>query len=131
MPIMQRAKVDLPEPEGPSTTVTVPGSTAVLTPLRMGLARPGAVATTSRNVKAPFGATRDSAGSRSGWSRSSASSRSNAARAPTKPRHVPTSMSIGASARDISTLAAIMPPGDNWPSITSSAPAPRASDCCV
>ena len=45
-------------------------------------------------------------------------------------RQVPTIMSIGASARDIRTLEAIMPPGESWPSITSKAPAPKASDCC-
>lgn len=32
MPIMQRASVDLPDPEGPSTTVTEPGSARRLTP---------------------------------------------------------------------------------------------------
>jgi len=50
-------------------------------------------------------------------------------RALMKLRQVLTIWSIGARARDISTLAAIMPPAVSSPSITSSAPAASASDC--
>jgi hypothetical protein len=42
---------------------------------------------------------------------------------------VDTSWSIGASARVVSTLDAIMAPAEISPLITSSAPAPSASDC--
>ena len=126
---MQRANVDFPAPDGPNTTVTLPGAARILTLLRMGSALCGAIAVTSRSNKAPVGGTRTKAGSRSGFSSSRFSSRSKAARAPMKLRQVLTNKSIGARVRVISTLAAIMAPGDSWPSITSNAPAPRASDC--
>ena len=44
-------------------------------------------------------------------------------------RQLLTIMSIGARARVIRMLDAIIAPGDIWPSIASSAPAPSASDC--
>ncbi len=128
---MHRASVDLPDPEGPNTTVTEAGCTCRLTPFKIGSLRSGTTATTSRSVNAPVGGTRVSAGSRSGFSRSSASRRANAPLASDIPRQAPTSKSIGASARVISMLAAIIAPGDNSPCTTSNAPAPRASDCCV
>ena len=61
-----RASVDLPEPEGPKTAVTVPEGTLRLIFLRIGSARPDAVANTLCSVISPVGATRFSAGSRGG-----------------------------------------------------------------
>ena len=129
IPIITRASVDLPEPDGPTITVTLAGFASRLTPCKMGVSRPSAVAVTSRKAKAPVGATRVKAGSRSGWFSSSSSSRPNAERAPMNERQIPTSASIGASALVVNTLAAIMAPGESCPSITSKAPAAKAKDC--
>ena len=52
---MARAKVDLPEPEGPNTTVTVPGKATKLTPSSTGLARPGKRTVTFSRLSWPTG----------------------------------------------------------------------------
>ena len=44
IPTITLANVDLPDPEGPSTTTTVPGETVNDTFLRMGVLRPSALA---------------------------------------------------------------------------------------
>ena len=63
---MTRAKVDLPEPEGPRMATTVPAATSNEMLLRIGVERPSALATTRRKVMAPVGAIRLKAESRSG-----------------------------------------------------------------
>ena len=55
MPNSTRAKVDLPEPDAPSTTVTVPAGMMALTPFKIGSLRPGAEATTSFSTTSPLG----------------------------------------------------------------------------
>ena len=70
MPSSTRASVDLPEPEAPSTTVTVPAGMMALTPFKMGSLRPGAEATTSFNTTSPLGVTPMGALMRGGWASS-------------------------------------------------------------
>jgi hypothetical protein len=59
------------------------------------------------------------------------SSRLNDSRMALKWRQLDTIWSIGASARPISTLLAIMAPAVISPLMTRSAPAPSAKDCWV
>ena len=115
MPSSTRAKVDLPEPEAPSTTVTVPAGMMALTPRKMGSLRPGAEATTSFKTTSPLGVMPMGAFSRTGCASSKSAKRAYASLALKKPAQVPTIKSMGASARVVSTLAAIMAPGDNSP----------------
>ena len=133
MPSKTLASVDLPEPLGPSTTSTVPAVSTRSTPLRMGVERPGAVAITPLKLILPRGGIRFNAGSRSGtgWAFKRALKRLKASVALIEMRQVATSKSIGASARDMRTLDAIIAPGLSSPSITNIAPAPSASDCWV
>ena len=107
--------VDLPDPEAPKTTVTVPAGMMELTPFKIGSLRPGAEATTSFNTTSPLGAVPIGALLRRGCASSKSRKRMNASLALKKPDHVPTIKSIGAKARVVNTLAAIMAPGDNSP----------------
>ena len=115
MPSSTRAKVDLPEPEAPRTTVTVPAGISALTPFKMGSLRPGAEATTSFKTTSPLGVMPMGALSRVGCACNKSRKRMKASLALKKPVQVPTIKSIGAKARVMSTLAAIMAPGDSSP----------------
>ena len=57
MPSNTRAKVDLPDPEAPNTTVTVPAGMSALMPFNIGSLRLGAEATTSFKTTSPLGTT--------------------------------------------------------------------------
>ena len=131
IPNNTRAKVDLPEPEAPNTTVQVPLGIRAVTPLMMGVSRPGAEATTSLTTISPCGISPTSASSRMGCASNKLRKRTKASRAVKNPPQVDTIKSMGANARVMRTLAAIMAPGDNSPRMTSKAPPPRAKDCCV
>ena len=115
IPNNTRAKVDLPEPEAPSTTVQVPLGMRAVTPLIMGVSRPGAEATTSLITISPCGTSPTGARSRMGCASNKLRKRKNASRAVKNPPHVDTIKSMGANARVMSTLAAIMAPGVNSP----------------
>ena len=125
------ANVDFPDPEAPKTTVTVPTGMSALMPFKIGISLPGAEATTSFKTTSPFGNPSMILCSRMGCASNKSRSLINASRALRNPPHVPTIKSIGAKARVMSTLAAIMAPGEISPWITNNAPPPKANDCCV
>ena len=115
MPSRTLAKVDLPEPEAPNTTVILPAGMMAVMPFKIGVSLPGAVATTSLRTTSAFGSMCLRASSLNGCASSKSRKRMNASFTVKKAVQVETIISMGAKALDISTLAAIMPPGDSSP----------------
>ena len=128
MPVTSRARVDLPEPLGPTTAMTSPAAICRLMPRRIGRAEPAGTKMRFSIASAPLGA--GSAVKRAGAAPpSSASSRRQAARASTSDFHCPISASTGASARPRMIVAAIITPGVAFCSMTSQAATPIIATC--
>ena len=131
-----RAKVVLPEADGPTTASTWPGVMENCMPRTMTVWEPGAPATSPSTTTAPSGAGSAMLGDRLGSCPSNCSSRVQASRTPTTARHCETTCTKGASMRPPKTDAMIIIPAPplSLPPNSSQAPSPSNNDpitCCT
>src|SRR5688572_5981305 len=126
---IERDRVDLPDPLGPTTATASPALSAKLTSLTTGPEEPGGVTATFSTARLLLGASSvtDSSGT-GGFSASSVARRPQACRAPMKPRQLAMAWSTGASARPARIDDAKMMPAEALPSITRMAPTVSTAD---